>query len=264
MLFSKQNSLEDTLIQMLLKGASTIKELHASASSTSKPVSLRAVYKAIDGLLDAGVVVKAGKRVWIHQPWVRTVRERVSSSVPPLGTGERATYTFTSLEHLDAFWKTIAFQFEEYERDGQIFFYNPHNFWAYIPELRKSEHEYYKHFAASKKRAFFAVGGTNTADVEFKREYQNTFLQIDTRDVPSIARGEHITVVGDFVITAKLSATLARKIDELYQSDSSIDELMPAILKHYRANASVRLVLEHNPTKAKKLRTLLSKNFVLK
>lgn len=262
MLYSRQNSLEDALVQTLLDGASTVQQLHMKIGSTHA-VSLRAVYKAIGGLIDAGVVVKAGKRVWIHQPWVRTVRERLSSSLPPMAVGERAVYTFSSLEHLDAFWKTIAFQFEEYERDGQIFFYNPHNFWAYIPELRESEDTYYEHFAQSKKHAFFTVGGTTVADKEFKRGYQNDYLQIDVRDVPSIGRGDHITVVGDFVITAKLSAGLARQIDELYESGISIKELMPSILKHYKASASVRLVLEHNPSKAKKLQTLLSKNFVL-
>jgi len=181
-----------------------------------------------------------------------------------LALGEQVAYTFTSVEHLDIFWKTIAFQFEEYEKDGQIFFYNPHNFWAYIPELQESEDEYYVHFAKTKKHAFFTVGGTTHADREFKRKYQDEFLQIDTRTVPSLGCRDHTTVLGDFIITARLSTGLAKLLDELYEQGELIETILPSILTAYKKDSRVRLTFEHNATKAKKLRTLLSKNFVLK
>ncbi|MBY0294384.1 hypothetical protein K2Q08_03590 [Patescibacteria group bacterium] len=262
MLYSSSTTLEDHITQSLLQNPASIKELHEKVSSDGS-VSLRAVYKVVTALIGSGVAVKVGKRVWINQQWVRSLRERLYSSVPPLSPGQRATYTFSSLEHLDIFWKSIAFQFEEHEKDGQIFFYNPHNFWAYIPQLKESEDAYYEHFAKSKKHAFFTVGGTTAADREFKRQYQNDFLQIDGRSIGSIDRRDHITVLGDFVITARLSPSLAKEIDGLYDSGKSIQELLPQILTAYRKNSSVKLTLEHDAAKSKKLQKLLSPNFVL-
>lgn len=262
MLYSRSHSLEDQITQALLKTPTSIKSLHAEVSLKDGDVSLRAVYKAVNALIDSGVVVKVGKQVWINQQWVRSLREHLSPSVPPLASGERATYAFTSLQHLDVFWKTIAFQFEEYEKDGEIFFYNPHNFWAYIPELKESEDDYYEHFAKSKKHAFFTVGGTAHADKEFKRSYQDNFLQVDARSVPSLGRRDHITVLGDFIVTARLSTSLAKKLDDLYESGESIEKILPAILTAYRANASVKLTLERDAAKSKKLQKLLSPNFV--
>jgi hypothetical protein len=261
MLYSRQETLEDALVQRLLRGPSSIKELHKAVSEKS-PVSLRAVYKATDALLEAGVVFKVGKKVWINQEWTRAVRERLSPSVQLLSPGERAVYTFTSAEHLNVFWKTIAFQLEEGDH-GRPFFYNPHNFWAYIPELKESEDEYYAQFAREKKHAYFVVGGTSEADKEFKRGYQNDFLQIDARTVPSLGRRDHITVLGDFVITARLSQKLTARLDELYETEKPFNEILPDILRAYTSDATVRLVFEHNAAKAKKLRAILSKNFVV-
>ena len=263
MLYSRNSTLEDRLVQLLLRGASTVKDLHIEVLSSGNLVSLRAVYKTLSLLIEAGVLFKVGKRVWINEQWARSLREHLLPSLPPLASGERIAYTFTSLQHLDVFWKTIAFQFEEYERDGQMFFYNPHNFWAYIPELKESEDDYYAHFAKAKKHAFFTVGGTTLADKEFKRLYQNDFFQIDARAVPSLGRRDHITILDDFVITARLSDALAKQLDEMYAKDKSIETLMPLVLTAYRKNTSVRLTFEHNAAKAKRIRTILSTNFYI-
>lgn len=263
MLYSTKANLEDKLVEALLGGPASIKKLRAIVSTPENVASLRGVYKAVSSLIDAGVLLKVGKQIWINQQWARNLRERLATSIPFLSPGERAVYIFNSVQHLDVFWKTIAFQFEEHEQSGRIFFYNPHNFWAYIPELKESENEYYAHFAKTKKRAFFTVGGATEADRAFKREYQNEFLQIDVRDVPSLGRRDHITILGDFVITARMSQKLAKQLDNIYSSGESVEMSMQKILTAYRADANVRLTIEYNGLKAKKLIKLLSPHFVL-
>lgn len=261
MLYSKRQTLEDTLVQELLKGPCSIKGLRQTVSKHG-PVSLRAVYKASNALIGTDVVFKVGKKLWVNQEWVRTLRERLLPSIPLLSPGERAIYTFKSIEHLNIFWKTVAFQLEE-DPNRHPFFYNPHNFWAYIPELKKSEDEYYTQFLKEKKQAYFVVGEKNNADKEFKRRYQNKYFQIDLRIIPSLGRRDHITVLGDFVITARLSQSLSKLIDDFYESEQSLEKILPSILEAYRSDAKVRLVFEHNTKKATKLRKLLSSNFVL-
>jgi hypothetical protein len=259
MLFSQKESLEDKVIRLLLKGPSDIKSLHAQL----RGMSLRAVYKAVTSLIAEGVLLKVGKRVFVDEEWLRAMREQLSSTLPPFAPGERAAYTFASIEHLDAFWKTIALQLEEYEQDGQIFFYDPHNFWAYIPSRKKSEDEYYAHFAKAKKHAFFTIGGTTKADTEFKRAYQNEYVQIDTKTYASLGRRNHLTILGDVITTARLSTQFAARLDTLYDSQRPMSELLPGILAAYEESRGVRLIIERNRAKATRLKKILSANFYI-
>lgn len=260
MLLSRSQTLEDKIVQTLWASPLQIKDLHARVG---KSVSLRAVYKAVSSLIKASVLIKVGKTVWVDQEWVQSLRERFSETLPLIGPGERVAYTFASLEHLDAFWKTVALQLEGYEREEQPFFYNPHNFWAYLPERKASEDAYYARFLRDKKSAYFTVGGTTVADREFKQAYQNKFFQIDARPIIGFGRRNHITVYGNFVITARLSTLLAARLDTLYESGKPLGKLLPEIISTCAKPESIRLVFEHNAGKAKKITNVLSANFYL-
>jgi len=225
-------------------------------------LTLRAVYKAVNQLIASGVLLKVGKVVQIDQEWLRKLRSEVSPSATlSLAPGERVSYSFTSIEHLDAFWKTIALGLEEHERDGQVFFYNPHDFWAYVPGRKESEETYYRHFAEARIHAFLTIGGTTPADMEFKRQYQNEYLQIDARDISALGRTKHLTVLGDFVITVRVGRALAAEIDALYARGTSTEAIAPELETLYQTPARIRFTLEHSPGKAKKFRKLLSRNF---
>lgn len=262
MLYSKEETLEDKLVRLLLSGPATIKGLHERVPASHSEVTLRAVYKAVHALMQKGVVVKAGKSVWIDQEWVSGVRAHLSPALPLLAAGEKLAYTFTSIGHLDAFWKTIALQLEEYGGESVVF-YTQHNFWAYVPERKASEDAYYVHFSQAKKYGLFTLGGTTRADMEFKRAYQNDFFQVDTRVVPSLGRRDNINVFGDFVVTTRLSKQLAERVDSLYDSGQPIEKILPGILKAAEEFGEFRLTFEHNAAKAKKLRKLLSPNFYI-
>ncbi len=263
MLYSAKEKLEDILVRLLLRSPAHMKSLHKRVREEGRVVSLRAIYKAVDSLLGEGVFMKVGKNVWISQEWVRKLREHLSAPLPALGLGEKISYTFTSIEHLDAFWKTIALQLEEYERDEQIFFYNSHNFWAYIPQRKASEDAYYEHFTTERKHAYFTVGGVSHADRDFKRKYQNEYLQIDTRAHAGIGRRDHITILGDFIITVQLSNELTKRIDALYEGGQSVETFLPLVIEVCAMYGKTKFVFENNARKAKNLRQKLSPSFYI-
>lgn len=244
-------------------GRASIAALHTSLGKDGR-LSLRAVYKAVDKLIAAGVLIRAQRQVMLSAEWTRAVGERLRPT--PLAApalGERLSYSFMSLEHLDAFWKTVVLPIEEAATETEIFFYNPHDFWAYLPERRESEEAYYRHFN-KQKRGFFTVGGDAEADMEFKRAYQSEYLQVDTRDIASLGRRDHSTLIGSLILTVRLQKRLVAQIDALYASGKPIDELLPELERLCARPGKTKLVLENNPGKAKKLRKLLSKNFYFK
>jgi hypothetical protein len=256
MLYSKELSLEDQLVELVADKRMTLKSIHESVDS----LTLRAVYKSVHKLIDAGVLIKVGKYVMLDQEWAaRASKALGSGSTPVLSAGERLAYTFTSVEHLDSFWKTIVLPL----KSSETFFYNPHNFWAYLPGRKESEDAYYQHFPKSDRYGFFTLGGETAADREFKRSYQNGHFQVDLRNIASFRRTDHITVIGTSVITVRMAKGVSDRIDALYASGRPIQSILPELMKICRKPGKIRFILENNPVKALKLRRALARNFYI-
>ena len=263
MLFSALKSVEDRTVELAAGTRMTIKSLHA-ALVKEEHLSLRAVYKTVHKLINAGVLLKVGKQIMIDHEWAKGVSEMLSTTPAPLlSSNERAVYTFVSVEHLDAFWKTVTLPLENSISAREIFFYNPHNFWAYLPARKQSEDAYYRHFS-DKRYGFFTIGGDSRADAEFKRAYQNEHLQIDLRDITLFRRTDHVTILGPMIITVRLAKGISERIDGLYTSGRSMEDVLPEIIRICQKPGKIRFVIENNPTKAEKLKKALARNFYFK
>jgi hypothetical protein len=260
MLYSGDRELDDKIVELLAEGRLTIKSICAQVSP-EHPVTLRAVYKVVNKLTSAGVVLKVGKRVMLNQEWTAGVAGKLGvPSVPLIAPGERIVHIFTSLDNLDTFWKSMVLPLEKTIHAKEIFFYNPHDFWALLPSRRASEDAYYTHFG-SEQQGFFTIGGESAADLAFKRQYQTDYLQINLGNISSIKRTDHVTVLGSYVILTRLSKSVSDQIDALYSSGKSSEELMPALLSICAKPGKLRLSIENNPKKAEKLRKVLARDF---
>lgn len=264
MLYSNESRMEDQIVKLTINSSTTVKSLY-SGLGKDRELSLRAVYKAVNKLIEAGVLLKVGKRIMVDQEWAKHVREMLAShSAPDLSSGERAVYTFVSVEHLDSFWKTIVLPLEQSVSTREILFYNPHNFWAYLPARKESEDAYYRHFSDIERYGFFTVGGNSQADVEFKRGYQSEHLQIDLRNIAFFRRTDHITIINSMIITVRLAKGISEHIDKLYASGRGIKDILPEVINICRKPGKIRFLLENNPTKALEMKKALSKNFYFK
>lgn len=264
MLYSDSNNLEDQIVELSANEQMTVKSLHTKLSVRGV-FSLRAVYKAVNKLIDAKVLLKIGKKIILDQEWAVSVREMLgSSSAPRLANGERAVHTFVSIEHLDAFWKTTVLPLEQLTSINEIFFYNPHNFWAYLPARKESEDAYYRHFSTTGCYGFFTIGGDSTADAEFKRKYQNEHLQIDLRNIHLFRRTDHITIIGSLVITVRLAKGISERIDRLYASGESTEAILPEIMRICQKPGKIRFLIENSTTKTERIKKMLARNFYFK
>lgn len=265
MLYSNESNLEDQIVELTVNSRNTIKSLHLRLNKENS-LSLRAVYKAVNKLVGAGVLIKVGKQILIDHEWTKGVEDMLvsASAAPTLSSGERAVYTFISIEHLDSFWKTIILPLEQSVSAREILFYNPHNFWAYLPARKESEDAYYRHFSETGRYGFFTVGGNSRADTEFKREYQNEHLQIDLRNISFFRRTDHITIINSMIITVRLAKGISERIDKLYASGKNIKDILPEIINICSKPGKIRFLLENNQTKANKLKKVLAKNFYFK
>lgn len=263
MLYSAHKEVEDRVVELLTEGRLTIKTICARLSAEHK-ISLRGVYKAVNKLIAGGVLLKVGKKVLLDDEWAGRVVEKLAApSVPLIGSGERAVYTFTSLEHLDAFWKSTVLPLERAIEAKEVFFYNPHDFWALLPARKESEEAYYRHFGPQ-QHGFLTIGGESAADLAFKRTYQSDYLQVDLRRIPSFRDTDHVTLLGPYIITTRLSKALSARIHALYESGRVAEEFLPELVNICANPGKLRFVLENNPKKAEKLRRALARNFYFK
>lgn len=260
MIFSAQKDLEDIILEDLLTKAHTAKSIHTYILQLRKDVTLRAVYKAVHKLIDAGVVIKVGKEIILNKEWTQTVIDKLgqTSSLHQLSTGESIIYTLTSPTHMDTYWKTIFSSLPAISYNEPVFFYNPHDFWIFVPGRQQSEDVFYKNFAKDKTHCFFTIGGTSELDMDFKRQYRSDYLKINLEPIRKFKRTEHVTVWGSHIITVILPLPVARKVDIFYQ-DNNKEKLIDLLQENFK----VKIKIEHKPRKAKKLRKLLSKNFYI-
>lgn len=263
MLYSQDRELEDRIVELLVNSDHTVKSIHKTISpKLSRPVTLRAIYKSVNKLIDANVLIKVGKKVILNREWSQSTQLGLSGKkkLPLLSIDEKIVYTLSSMTHIDTYWKTITSQIHE-ENKFPVFFYNPHDIWIYIPERRDSEDSYYRSFDKLKQHAFFSVGGTSDADKKFKQKYQSDYLQIDLSKSTYFNRNAHITILGNYIITVTLPKTCATCIDALYNQNESEEVMINKMREIVQTPQEIKIVVENNSNKAKKLRKRLAKNF---
>lgn len=263
MLYTSAHDIEDRVVEKLAEDRATIKTLAQSLGEEER-VSLRGVYKAVDQLIASGVALKVGKKVILNHEWAQAAASKLAAPTAQLiGPQERISYTFTSLEHLDTFWKSTVLPLERTTGVRELFIYNPHSFWILLPGRKESEESFFNHFGPQ-QAGFLTIGGETAADWEFKRTYQHDYLQIDLRPLASIRRTDHVTVLGPYIITTRLSKSLVERMDALYAASMATEMLLPELMKLYARPGKMKIIIEHSSGKAEKLRRTLARNFYIK
>jgi hypothetical protein len=109
---------------------------------------------------------------------------------------------------------------------------------------------------------FFAKKSVSrrNARLDGARLSQATFGRAVFTDA-SLRRTDHVTVLGPYIISTRLSKALTGRIDTLYASGQSATLLTPDIIRECVRPGKLRLILEHNAVKAEKLRRILARNF---
>jgi hypothetical protein len=265
MLLGSNRSIEDQIVEHLGHKSGSAKVLWAEINER-EPTTIQAVYKAVRKLLKDGVLVKAGKKLSLSEEWLEKVGRLLSTDTPAiqLEDGEAVTYKFKGLSELDRHWKHVVKNFIK-TLHGPVFHSEPHEMWIHLADRFESQTEYIKSFEREKKFCFLVFGGTTFMDKEYKRQYQNEYLSVDLLDHPTfIKRDQFVTIIADTIITTIISEELSERIDAIYGSTQTIDPDFGKKIEAAFAHAgSVKLRIERNKEKAKRMRKQLSKNFYI-
>jgi hypothetical protein len=262
MLFTNKETLEDKIIRYLLPKQQTAKGLLKQLKEESGSYTIQALYVVLRNLATVEVVVKRGTYYFLNEEWRTNVASQLKKQENnELAEGESVSYVLSSLIHHDLQWKNIVLPLHESHPHDPIFFYNFHYIWLHLSESRKqSELSYYASIAENKNHAFSLVGSKSVYDIEVKKKLQNEFVQWAV-GTEHFSKTDYITVFSDYIITTRISNRLAEEIEECYTNNSNNVSLETRLQKIGIEKKKVRLIIERDKDKAKKLRKKLSKEF---
>ena len=263
MILSKKETLEDRLIRLLLDKEQSVKSLNKALVVEGVSATVQALYKLLRSLVADEVVIKRANMYALSEEWKERVVDRFEQTHNrfELAEGESITFDLASLVHLDQQWKNIVLPLHNAHPKIPVFFYNPHEIWIHLNESRKqSEYAYYQSFAQNKTHAFALFGGATLHDSAIKKELQNEFLQVAV-GVEVFSQTDYPTIFGDYIITTRISRRLSEEIEKAYRESVATAELEIRLQKIGIEKKKVKLIIERDREKAKKLRKKLSKEF---
>lgn len=254
--------LDDLIIKdLLINGEQEVDEILKEITNNGHSVTLQAIYKRIRILLQNGIILKNKQSVVINNEWKEGLLNLLdaNSHVPKLKTGESAIYSFKELSSLDAYWKHIMTPLEKNAGNYPVFLFNPYEIWIELSDRQESEINYLKKFTEDQRYCFFLLGKKNNCDQKFKKLYQSNYLQI-ALGAKGFSERDYIAVIADYVITTKMSPAIIKTINNIYSS-STPEDLSKKIETIFAKSAAIKLKIERNENKAKKLRKKISKDF---
>lgn len=264
MIFTQKETLEDRLIRLLVSSELTVTELMDKLKSESSIYTIQAVYVALRSLVASESVIKRGKVYFLNEEW----RMKVSSQMHTgksinLSEGESITYHLTSLTHNDLQWKNVVLPLHESQKNNPVFFYNFHYIWIYLGKNRKkSELDYYEAFKNNETLAFCLIGSDSEQDKAVKRTIQNEFVQVATGK-KLFPTNNYKTIIGDYIITNSFSTKFAAEIEECYRKSPDIPTLEAHLQSVDTEKKKIKLIIERNKVKAKKIRKRFASEFYI-
>jgi len=252
----------DHITEALLGESLDVSQIQDYLASRKIPASVQGIYKTLRELVSEDIVVKQKKNYLISNVW-RNKLSNIVSQRPPfkLSEGEQTIYQFNKIDHLDMFWKHTMEDIQNEMLGHPVFHANPHNFWYFVPGREQSEEEYYQNFAKSETYVFSIIGGITIFDKQLKQDYSHNFQQFHFEKDYPFNRRDHLSVIGPYIITTRVSVTLARVTDRLYETCFTEKELQEKLGPEFKKHGSVIMTVEHNEDKAKKLRKKMSADF---
>lgn len=263
MIGMKNNNTEDKIVLLLLQKRMKVNDLKELLDKQEISLSLPSLYDQLNKLVEKEVVVKTGIFYSVNNEWVQYVQDIFTpKNEYILKPGEKVKYQIKKLSRAESYWKHIVHSlYTSYEYDP-VFIYNPHSFWSYIPERKESEDSYFEYHEKNRRYGYYILGGTSIFDINYRKQYSSEYFKIDIQNIESFKRTEHITVIDDLIFTMTIPKSLAKKIDTLYSTSTSEDELIREIHELEDSLWTIYAKIENNTKKAKELKKKIARMFM--
>lgn len=262
MLLGTKKTLYDHITEALLGKPMSVSQIKNYLISQKVPATIQGIYKTLRELIHENVVVKQKTNYLVSSVWRSRLNNLVSNRLGfKLLSGERLMYRFSKVDSYDMFWKHMIQDIQTELETYPVFHADPHNFWYLVPGREESEIEYYKAFETTRTHVFSIIGGTTLFDKKLKQDHSHNYQQYYFDNHYPFNRRDHLSVIGPYIITTRVSVSLARVTDRLYETCFTEQELSEKLEPEFKKHGTVVMTVEHNEEKAKAMRKKMSKDF---
>jgi len=220
------------------------------------------LYKALALLRGQGVLLKVRGQFQINNEWKQSVYKMLGGyGTLTLEDGESITFACQTASQTDKYWKHYSLILEREASETDLYFYNPHQFWLYIPDRAQSEKEYIDYTKDKKLRVKHLISNTTMYDKSFARTYTNSTYEIYCTNIKTFSKRDNIAVFGDYILNTKTSTTFADYVNRIYTEAESEKELADQIADVVMKPDRFIFKLEKNRNLARKLKKVFKKYF---
>lgn len=264
MIFGKQENLEDKIIKILTEKQS-VKNIQRKLLDYQENVTVQGIYRILKLLTENEIVIKQGKSYEINKEWTLQMKEFLGTKkeVINLNNQNKVQFELKSLIELDQQWKNVIIPLQENFPEYPVFMFNPHKFWIHLSKSRKeSEEKYYKTFLKNKHYLFSIIGGDTNFDKIDRKNIQNEYVRIETGN-QIMSEHNYLIIIQDYLIITQIPQKIAHAITVVYQKNTTTTEFENNLKSLGIEKKKIKLVIERNKEKAKKLRKTMAKNFYI-
>lgn len=264
MIYTKKESLEDRIVRYLILKNQTINTLNDELRNEKIHATNQGIYKSLRFLIQEEVVVKHKDYFSLNEEWKnKIVNDLQNERNFELSEHESVQFDLNSLIHLDQQWKNITLSIQKNLSEFPVFFYNPHDIWSFLSDSRKkSEELYYKNLLKNKIHTFTVNGGDTEFDKLIKKQRENDYFKINLGE-EIFKKTDYITIIGDYITTVRINKKTSELIEKCFKQSENFIIFQKEIQKLGIEKKKVKLIIERNREKAKKLRKKISKDFYI-
>ncbi len=273
MLLSKKQSIEDLIIEILAKNPYTEgPDLVLLISKIRPNTTKQAVYAALKSLTESETVAKVATKYFLSRIWLQKVydlfeiqkkKELISEALFSLQDGESINYRFPSLLDCDMYWAHVYNLLTDWiQFNIPVFMWNPHE--IFVIGRKNIESYIFINFPKKNKYCYFVTRGNTKLDQQFKRNWANTHISINTNDIIALPDNTYINVFDDFIIEVFFDDRLVKRIEHLYQKVEKLSSKdIHEFEELFKAKYPVRLKISRKKKKAQLLHKKLAKDFFI-
>jgi hypothetical protein len=266
MLFQKNENLEELIVLLLAQRPGLcVKDIGNLVNKFGRTYSIAAVYKELNKLLQAGVLVKISRCYSLSLTWTlhllslsQSLEEnyvkRPSTTLVLPEEGSRVRYKFTSLLRVNDFSSHVVLLLVAKAKEKTVYSWNPHP-WFYLAQTEQ-ETGYLRGLRIAGGKFLKVIGGDTFLDHWTKRFWRDDATQYAFS--PTGFENDRqlcYNVVDDFIASFRLDAAATAMIDALYLKVQNIKDLqIPELFDLFQRRCRAAFHIEHNPIKAARYR----------
>lgn len=251
----------------------SVADLHAHLRKRRTNITLQHLYRTVNRLVEAQIVIKAGTRLSINLMWLSYLQffaerakkvlleHRGSEIVFPLKEGERTTFTCNSLLDLQALWNHLLVRLHQAAPGKHLLKYYAHAWWQIGRYALDAS--FYRRITESGVRCHWLFGNTTFLDAYAAKQHKDLMNARLTDDPPFPKEGYNLNVYGSHIFECIFPERITKHFDFIFHTVTSIEQLDLDVYNDvFLLEAPLTLKVWRNEKQAAQLRARIERYFL--